>query len=105
MEVSIIEHSFFARFAAWKLRSNRCAIVFGKTIHLWGVSKADFVSNIAWLRHEVAHVYQWRKNTYFLFPILYVWYSIWHGYSNNPYEIEARSAEENQSILENVTIV
>lgn len=44
------------------------------------------------LRHELAHVRQWRARP-FLFPLLYAWNHLRYGYRNNPYEIEARAAE------------
>src|SRR5512135_3418731 len=44
------------------------------------------------LRHELAHVRQWQANP-FAFPVRYVWYSIRHGYNDNPFEVEARLAE------------
>ncbi len=45
------------------------------------------------LVHELTHVRQWQANP-FAFPVRYVWYSIRHGYEANPYEVEARRAEE-----------
>lgn len=43
------------------------------------------------LRHELAHVRQWRASP--LFPLRYVWGHVVHGYHQNPYEVEARAAE------------
>lgn len=45
------------------------------------------------LRHELAHVRQWRANPW-LFPARYAWAWLRHGYRDNPYEVEARSAED-----------
>jgi hypothetical protein len=44
------------------------------------------------LRHELAHVRQWRKRP-FSFPIHYAMMHLRHGYRANPYEVEARDAE------------
>ena len=44
------------------------------------------------LRHELAHVRQWRQMP-LVFPIAYVWHHFRHGYMSNPFEIEARNAE------------
>jgi hypothetical protein len=45
------------------------------------------------LRHELAHVRQWRRAP-FSFPVRYVLEHMKHGYRNNPYEVEARAAEQ-----------
>ncbi len=45
------------------------------------------------LVHELTHVRQWQASL-FGFPVRYVWYSIRHGYHDNPYEVEARREEE-----------
>lgn len=44
------------------------------------------------LRHELAHVRQWRARPW-TFAVRYVWCHVRHGYRENPYEIEAREAE------------
>jgi hypothetical protein len=44
------------------------------------------------LRHELAHVQQWRARP-FTFPLRYVIGHLRHGYQNNPYEREARAQE------------
>lgn len=45
------------------------------------------------LRHELAHVRQWRAHSV-SFPIRYVWGHLHYGYHDNPYEVEARAAEQ-----------
>lgn len=40
------------------------------------------------LRHELAHVRQWREDA--LFPLKYAVATLRHGYHDNPYEVEAR---------------
>jgi hypothetical protein len=44
------------------------------------------------LRHELAHVAQWRRQP-FSFPLRYLLNHLRYGYTNNPFEVEARSAE------------
>ncbi len=44
------------------------------------------------LRHELAHVEQWRAARW-SFPLRYVWQHLRCGYRDNPYEIAARAAE------------
>ena len=41
-------------------------------------------------RHEEVHMMQYERHGWFLFIIRYLWYTIKHGYWNNPLEIEAR---------------
>ena len=43
--------------------------------------------------HELKHVEQWKRDE-LLFPIKYVYYHFRYGYHKNPYEIEAKEAEE-----------
>ena len=45
------------------------------------------------LRHELAHVRQWRERP-LTFPLRYVLEHLRHGYRQNPYEVEARAAEQ-----------
>ena len=93
MEFLIKENSWVARIAAWKLKSESVAIVFGKTIHLFNVSKDLFLKDEKWVKHEMCHVRQFEKYGYFHFIIKYLWQSWKHGYYNNKYEVEAREAE------------
>ncbi len=92
-EYFIKENSWIAKFAAKKLRSDKVAIVIGKTIHLHKTSKKQFFLNEKWVKHELCHVKQFQQNGYLLFIIKYLWESIRHGYYNNKYEAEARKAE------------
>jgi hypothetical protein len=48
------------------------------------------------LRHELAHVRQWREHGA-VFPVLYVWNHFRYGYRDNPFEVEARQAEDGSS--------
>lgn len=93
-EYLIKENSWIAKLAAKKLRSDKVAIVIGKTIHLYNTSTKQFLLNDRWLKHELCHVKQFQQNGYLLFITKYLWESIKHGYHNNKYEVEAREAEE-----------
>ena len=41
------------------------------------------------LLHEVRHVHQFQADP--LFPLRYLWRSVRHGYTDNPYEADARA--------------
>lgn len=45
------------------------------------------------VRHELVHVAQWRRYP-LTFPLRYVVNHFRYGYHDNPYEVEARAAEE-----------
>lgn len=90
----IVTSSFLAKLAALKLHSNRVAIVLGKTFYLYNTSKEEFLNDAKWLKHELCHIAQFKQYGFFTFIIKYLWESLWHGYYNNKYEVEARKAEE-----------
>ena len=100
IKCNIKENSFIARIAAWKLGSKQVAIVIGRTIHLHNTNKSDFLSNIRWMRHEAAHLHQFKQYGFLSFLIRYVFESLKSGYQNNKYEIEARSAEKDENICD-----
>jgi hypothetical protein len=102
MDIIIKENSLRARIAAKKLKANQVAIVFNNVIHLWGVSREAFLQNRSWTRHEVAHVYQYKKYGFVRFILLYLLESARNGYYNNRFEAEARNREEDLNILENI---
>ena len=89
----IKENSWLAKLAAKKLNSKSVAMVLGKTIHLHGSSKKNFLADERWVNHELCHVKQFAANGYVLFIIKYLWESLGVGYYNNKYEVEARAAE------------
>jgi len=97
--VSIRERSFIARLAAWKLKSDNVAIVLGKTIHLHNTSRTQFLQNKEWVCHELKHIQQFQHHGFIVFIILYLFESLLHSYRNNKYEIEARGAENDESLL------
>ena len=48
---------------------------------------------LALLRHERKHLAQIERDGRLQFSIKYTWWTLRHGYWNNPYEVEARAAE------------
>lgn len=46
------------------------------------------------IAHEMCHIEQIKKDGRLWQPIKYAYYLIRYGYKNNPYEVEARKAEE-----------
>jgi hypothetical protein len=90
----IKENSWVAKFAAKKLRANSVAMVLGKTIHLYGSTKENFINDERWLKHELCHVKQFEKHGYLPFVTKYLWESLKFGYYNNKFEIEARESED-----------
>ena len=67
MELRIKEQSWIAKLAAKKLRSKNVAIVIGSTIHLYNVTKQQFLQNEKWVKHEVCHLEQFKRHGYFTF--------------------------------------
>lgn len=94
IQYSIREKSGWARLAAYKLGAERVGLVLGSTIHLHNVSKEEFLSDNAWLQHELCHIRQFKEHGFVNFLLKYVWESIKKGYYNNKYEVEARAAEK-----------
>jgi hypothetical protein len=94
MPLLIKENSWIAKIAAGKLQSDNVAIVIGRTIHLYHVSKEDFLKDEKWLRHEMCHIRQFKKHGFLPFIFKYLLESLRRGYYQNKYEIEARMAED-----------
>jgi hypothetical protein len=105
MTVKIRESSLFARLAARKLKCHSVAAVLGNTIHLWNVSRDEFLQHKPWVVHELAHVRQFRRYGFLRFLALYLWESARRGYYNNRFEVEARKEEKNEQSLDGVTFV
>jgi hypothetical protein len=97
MEFLIKENSWIAKIAARKLHSENVAIVLGKTIHLYHVSKKDFLRNEKWVKHEMCHINQFKKYGFFIFICKYLWESLKVGYYKNKFEVEARKAETGEN--------
>jgi len=105
MEVKIKERSWFARLAAKNLGSQTMAAVLGRTVHLWNVSREDFLSNPAWVVHELEHVRQFKRYGFLRFAVLYLLEHRRKGYVNNRFEIEAREAEAGPANLDGIKFI
>ena len=99
IKVSISDNAWQARLASRFLKSDNAAIVFGSNIYLWGSSKQAFLDNRRWLLHELQHVLQYQREGFTGFIFKYFINHIRYGYYNNPYEVEARDAEQNEELL------
>ena len=93
-EFIIKENSRLAKIAAIKLGSKSVAMVLGKTIHLHNTTKANFLQDERWVKHELCHVKQFKDHGDVGLIIKYLWDSIKKGYYNNRFEVEARKAED-----------
>lgn len=98
-EIKIRTNSWLARLAAAKLGVHSCALTYGRCIYLHNASIQELKQDVAWYRHELAHIKQFQQNGILLFTLKYLWYSIRYGYSKNPFEIEARQAETDERIV------
>src|SRR5262245_15831191 len=88
--VAVLRGSLIPRIGGWLsgMRAPAAAVTLGDAI----VIHPDVAVTARLLRHELAHVQQWREAP-LLFPLRYVLGHLKHGYHNNPYEVEARAAE------------
>jgi hypothetical protein len=68
------------------------AVTLGDTI----VVHPDVPLSPRLLRHELAHVQQWRAQPW-SFMWRYAWYHLRFGYRDNPYEVAARAAEHDHA--------
>jgi Domain of unknown function (DUF4157) len=91
--VKIRENSWLAWIAARKLGVPAVALTVGRTIHLYKTSRQAFLGDLRWVRHEMAHVEQFRRHGFWKFIYLYMAESVKKGYYLNKYEVEAREAE------------
>ena len=88
--VALVRGSWIPAVGGWLsgMGGPAAAVTLGSTIVVRpGVALEDRL-----LRHELAHVRQWRQRP-LAFPLLYALGHVRHGYRNNPYEVEARAAE------------
>jgi hypothetical protein len=99
IKVRIREYSWIARLAAKKLGFSYIAMGTGKTIHLYNVSRSDFLKRKRWVIHELKHVDQFRQYGWLRFLWLYLKEYMQKGYYNNCFEKEARLAEADESLL------
>lgn len=74
------------RIGGWCLgRATVSGITFGRTI--WLAPDAPLSAEL--LLHELRHVHQFEGER--TFPLRYIWRSVRHGYTDNPYEADARA--------------
>lgn len=76
-------------------------MVVGHTIHLHNTTVARFFARPSWVLHELKHVQQYEQHGVFLFLWKYLLESMRNGYYNNAFEVEARAAENDDTLLEN----
>jgi len=101
----IKERSFLARMASRYMGSSQIAMVVGRTIHLHGASREDFLKHKWWVRHEICHVMQYKELGVITFLWKYLWECVKVGYHANRFEVAARAAERNATIMEGVVII
>lgn len=98
-KVRIRENSWIAKLAARKLGYSQVAVVIGKTVYLHNTPKMRFMANRRWLVHELKHVEQFQEHGFVGFLWKYVVEYVRNGYYQNKYEIEARLAERDETLL------
>lgn len=98
-------NSKLARIAALVMGVKGVAMVLGRTIHLYGASRVEFLSNTAWLRHEACHLKQYRQYGLIGFLSRYLYECARKGYYNNRLEVAARKAEADPGILDEIEII
>lgn len=91
--IRIKENAGIALFAAICLQSQKMAVTIGPTIYLYGCTKAVFLTNTTWLKHELTHVAQYKALGYGRFLLQYFFQLIRYGYKKSPLELEAIAAE------------
>jgi hypothetical protein len=94
-----------AKLAAAKMKADRVAIVFGKTIHLHNITRTAFLQDSDWVCHEMKHVEQYQENGFTGFLIKYIVEWMKNGYYNNQFEIEARENEKNILLMREVEFI
>lgn len=95
----IIENSPFARLARLKLGAPTVAMVLGRSIHLSGVSREQFLRDPFWVAHEMEHIRQFEQHGRLGFLVRYLRDWARHGYYNIPFEVAAREAAERDAHL------
>lgn len=89
-----------ARVARLVLGSQRVAMVVGKTVHLSGATREQFLADAEWVAHEQAHLRQYQEHGLLPFLWKYLVESARVGYYQNKYEVEARE-EARRVVLAN----
>lgn len=76
------------KWVAW-VYGRPWAITLGQTTYY---TEKEQDVGVRWRRHEDKHKEQWRREGRLFYCIKYLYYTIRHGYWDNPYEVEARHA-------------
>lgn len=103
MQVYIKENSRLARLAARKMKAEMLAMAWGNTILLHNATRQEFLSDEAWVRHELCHIEQFRVHGFMGFLWKYTIESLRKGYYHNRFEIEARAAEHQPSLIHSIS--
>ena len=72
------------------------AITLGQTTY-YSCSKETVDENPEWRAHEERHKQQWQFEGKLRFALNYIYYLIVCGYTNNPYEVDAREHAKRQT--------
>jgi hypothetical protein len=98
-KVRVKEGAWPARVAAKKLGYSQVAMVIGRTIYLHNTPVDIFRNSKKWVIHELKHVEQYERYGFFRFLWLYFREYMKNGYHQNKFEVEARQAETDDSLL------
>lgn len=99
--VYIKENALIAKMAAVQIKKKTAAIVIGKTIYLHNTSRENFLQNTSWVKHELAHIAQYKQYGIIKFILLYLFESIKNGYQKNCFELQAIKKENEELDLNN----
>jgi hypothetical protein len=88
----IVENSFLARLARFKLGTYSVAMVLGNQIHLSGATREEFLNDPYWVAHEMEHIRQFQEHGKLGFLRRYLLDWLRYGYYNIPFEVAAREA-------------
>ena len=83
----------WVRILCW-FKYKTYAVTISKNTTLYSCSKERAHRYPRWIKHENRHKLQWKRDGIFKFTIKYLWYQIRYGYEHNPYEVDARIAED-----------
>jgi hypothetical protein len=78
-----------SRLARWTLPRKYLAVTLGSHVF----TRLGYLEDSI-LRHEAAHVRQWKRHGLVRFAVLYIWFHVRYGYWRNPFEVEARLEED-----------
>lgn len=83
---------FFSRSACKGKKGCYVAMVNPFTLNII-TTKEDLLIGDKIYKHELKHIEQVKREGRLKFICKYLWFNIRYGYKNNPYEVEAREAE------------